>query len=114
MQKVQEINKTYSAQHLGTEGTPSPQCNEMMARGSTTRGSNDPPEPPTTLDTHTDPTYWKNKNKAYILAQLITSGWDPPHPDTHTRFKKLLTIFFRWRNIKPETETPNSNKQTSY
>ena len=34
--------------------------NQMIPRAS---GSNDPPQPPTTLDTNTDPTYWKTKNK---------------------------------------------------
>ena len=32
--------------------------NQMTSRAS---GSNDPPQPPTTLDTNTDPTYWKIK-----------------------------------------------------
>ena len=83
--------------------------NQMISRAS---GSNDPPQPPTTLDTNTDPTYWTSKKKPYIIAQLKTSGWDPPHPDIHKLNKdELLEIFFKWRNIKPNEESHNSTTQ---
>jgi hypothetical protein len=52
--------KKIAQKHLGDEDTPTPQFNQMISRAS---GSNDPPQPPTTLDTNTDPNYWKTKNK---------------------------------------------------
>ena len=92
--------------HLGSEDTPSPQFNEMMARGSAATGSNDPPPPPATaFNGNTRRTYWKKQKKAYLLEQLKISGWDPPHPDINKISKKdLLTVLFKLRNI-PENET---------
>ena len=65
------------------------------------------------MDTNTDPTCWKGKKKPYILAQLKTSGWDPPHPNIHKLNKdELLEIFFIWRNIKPNEESHSNVKKT--
>jgi len=92
--------------HLGSEDTPSPQFNEMMARGSAARGSNDPTPPATAFNGNTNPKYWKKQNKTYLLEQLKISGWDPPHPDTSLISKKeLYTKLFEVRGIQDnETE----------
>jgi len=64
--------------HLGGESSTQ-QFDEMIGRAS---GSNAPmPQPPTTYDSGKSKTYWKRKNKEYILDQLRLSGFDPPHPD---------------------------------
>ena len=94
--------------HLGSEDTPSPQFNEMMARGSAARGSNDPPPPATTFNGNTNRNYWNKQLKPYILEQLKISGWDPPHLDIDKLKKKdLLPVLFKLRNI-PENETPQT------
>jgi hypothetical protein len=97
--------KQIAQKHLGSEDTPSPQFNEMMARGSAARGSNDPPPPATTLNGSTNRNYWNKQLKPYILEQLKISGWDPPHPDTiKISRKELYTKLFEVRE-SPEDET---------
>ena len=102
--------KQIARKHLGSEDTPSPQFNEMMARGSAARGSNDPPPPATTFNGNTNRNYWKKQKKDYLLEQLKISGWDPPHPDISKISKKdLVTILLKLRNI-PENETQQTQQ----
>jgi hypothetical protein len=107
--------KQIARKHLGSEDTPSPQFNEMMARGSAARGSNDPPPPATTFNGNRNRKYWKKQKNDYLLEQLKISGWDPPHPDTSLISKKeLYTKLFEVRGIQDnETEEKESKpKQT--
>ena len=54
--------KKIAQKHLGDEDTPTAQFNQMISRAS---GSNEPLQPPTTLDTNTNKTYWSTKIKIY-------------------------------------------------
>jgi hypothetical protein len=98
--------KQIAQKHLGSGDTPSPQFNEMMARGSAARGSNDPSPPPATaFNGNTNPKFWKKQKNDYLIEQLEISGWNPPHPDISKLPRKALwTKLFEVRGI-PENET---------